>query len=264
MSTDGWMPRARSRSSPSPPSSCSRARARAARAAAGSRSKWLSSIVSSRAAATRCCCAPSWRSRSIRRLASSAASTRRAREAAISSRASAFSIAYATSSANAATRSSAPTGISAASDHTAATAPQTRPLRRIGPAAPERMPRLCMSAATPPPASSQSSIRTGRGSRIIRPRTPCPSMGARCPTGTGWSVPSDQLAATIPSSGLSTRTSCARRAPSSVPTSLATASNTSAGEGSRATSVATRRNAACSRTSSSSDASEPGPSTARL
>jgi hypothetical protein len=109
-----------------------------------------------------------------------------------------------------------------------------------------------MSAATAPPTSSKSSILTGRAVRSIRPRIPRPSSAPRCPTGTGGAVPSDHPATTTAHSGLSTRSNVARWAPSSIPASLVTATNTSAGDGSRATSVATRRNAACSRTSSSS------------
>jgi hypothetical protein len=177
---------------------------------------------------------------------------------------SAFSIAYETSSANAATRSSAPAGIDAPGGQLADRAPQSRPPRMIGPAAAARIPRRRISAATVPPTSSKSSILIGRALRSMRPRIPRSSIGARCPTGTGGAAPRDQPATTSAHCGLSTRSSVVRCAPSNSPVSCVTAAKTSAREGSRATSVATRRSAACSRTSSSSVASVNGLATDRL
>jgi hypothetical protein len=258
------MPRARSRSSARPPSRCSRALARTVLAPSGSRSSRRSKTDSSSAAATSRCCAPSCRSRSIRRRASSAAATSRARDAANSCRASAFSIASDTSSANAATRSSAPAGIDAPAGQLAVRAPHRWPPRTIGPAAAERIPRRRISAATAPPTSSKSSILTGAAARSIWPRIPRPSMTAVCPTGTAGAAPRDHPATIAARSGLWMRSRLVRCAPSSSPVSRVTAANTSSGAGARATSVATRRSAACSATSASRGALVRDASTRRL
>ena len=66
-------------------------------------------------------------------------------------------------------------------------------------------------------------------------------------------MPSDQLATTSAHCGSTTRNRVPRCAPRSSPASRATAVNTSSVGGSLATSVATRRKAACSRASCSDD-----------
>ena len=182
----------------------------------GSRWSCWSSSVSVSAVASSRCCAPSWRSRSIRRRASSAALTRRAREAASSSRVSAFSIASETSCAKAAIRSSVPAGSGSGLAEHATSAPQMRPPTITGPATPERRPRPLISAATAPPTSSKSSTREGRPVSWTWPTSPRPSSSPVLPTGT-CAAPSDQPATITASFGFSIRIRFVVCAPSSRP-----------------------------------------------
>ena len=151
-----------------------------------------------------------------------------------------------------------------AGGHTAVTAPQTRPPRMIGPPPPERIPSSRISAADHA-ADLVEVLDPHRSRGLQHPAEDSAAVErAAMPDRHGRRRPSDHPAATTAHSGLSTRSNVARCAPSSIPTSRVTAAKTSACDGALATSVATRRNAACSRTSSSSDPLAVDASTNRL
>ena len=104
----------------------------------------------SRRSATSRCCVPSWRSRSNRRRASSAAATIRARDAIRSARAVAFDTAVATSSVNWLSRISERSGIGSGSVEIAMIVPQVRPSTMIGAPIADRNPAARATSAIVP------------------------------------------------------------------------------------------------------------------
>ena len=96
-------------------------------AARAPRAAFACAARSSSASETSCCCAPSCRSRSIRRRVASAVATIRAREASSSARPSAFAIAVATSSVNFASRPPCRPAAARRSREPTAMTPQRRP-----------------------------------------------------------------------------------------------------------------------------------------
>ena len=123
--------------------------------------------------------------------------------------------------------------------------PHTRPSTMIGAAIDERQPwRRAISAASPE-ASSYPSTRAGLSVSATSVNTLWPPTAERVPTGT---PPGDalQLPIAVAAPSPSYLPTTVMSVSSSLPTSIATASKTSPGGASRATSVATRRSAACS------------------
>jgi hypothetical protein len=150
VSTAGWSPRASSRSSAS---AVCRSSMHPWSAVAVPGSADLATSCSDSARATRRCWAPSWRSRSIRRRAASAAATMRARDSLSLIRASTLATACATSSANAPRRASASAPNGSVLEP-AANAPHMSPSRRIGAATVARIPLARTSRAKFPGRSS--------------------------------------------------------------------------------------------------------------
>ena len=135
------------------------------------------------------CCAPSWRSRSSLRRASSPACTIRARDSISSCRASADARARATRSANSLRRVSV-SGASGWSPPVATiTAPQMRPPTVIGALTVPWNPSRCISSAIQPRRPSKLSIRTGRPVRNTCATPVSPATGTMVPT----SMPSGSL-----------------------------------------------------------------------
>src|SRR5579859_5073136 len=159
----GWMPRAISRRSSTTPFSSSATRpifVPSPGSPAGTRD---CAKRSSRPRETRRCWVPSCRSRSIRRLVSSAAATIRAREAASSVRLSALLTAVATSSVKSAIRSMVLAGNGSRVVNTVTT-PHRRPSTTIGLATTDRIPSVRRPSATRSGTlfHSSSSTRAGR------------------------------------------------------------------------------------------------------
>ena len=123
-------------------------------------------LLARRAAAaparSRCCWAPSCRSRSIRRRVLSAAATIRARDAVSSRCASALPIAVATSSVKPANRASVSDGNGSLRVDDTSMTPQTRPSTLIGTPAVARTPIARTASPAVPDAVEKSSIRAGR------------------------------------------------------------------------------------------------------
>ena len=126
---------------------------------------------------TSCCCAPSCRSRSIRRRVASAVATIRARDASSSARLSVFAIAVATSSVNSASRLSVSGGGGSSVVETTAGPPE-RPSTKTGAPTDERQPK-CRAAAGAGRAHRRN-CRSAPGRRVskISPDT-VPSRGNR-------------------------------------------------------------------------------------
>ncbi len=119
----------------------------------------------------------------MRRLASSPAVTRRAREAINSSRACALAIAVATSSAKSASRVSVWGGCGSCPGEAMTAAPQSRPSTRMGAPTAERMPSPRTAAAIGPAACSWLSIRAVVPLLYTIVATFSPSIGNTTPTG---------------------------------------------------------------------------------
>ena len=165
-----------------------------------------------------------------------------------SSRAWLFARAVDTSSVNSASRSSIRSGSGASGDEVVIT-PQTRPSTMIGAPAALRYPPLRARVGIVPGRSEYSSIRAGRPVRRTSADIDGPSSGQREPT-RSTSGPSPQAARTVtavPSS--SKRLTAAFERCRTWAASRATAANSSVDDAPLATSVATRRRAACSSTS---------------
>jgi hypothetical protein len=159
---------------------------------------------------------------------------------------SAFKTAIATRSVKSAIADSVFGGKRASRVIDAAITPHVRPPTTIGEPTEERMPSARFSRAIVPDAPSKPSTRAGRPVFDTDAAMLVPSSGKRLPTA-GRSAPLRLQAATtvtVPSG--SKRSRRARSASHWSPTSRVTASNTSAGATALATSVATRRRAACS------------------
>ena len=191
--------------------------------------------------------APSCRSCSIRRRAWSAAATIRARNAVTSARASAFATAVAASSVNPASRASVPAGSGARLD-AMLTMPHSRPSTLTGTPTTVRTPSSSRAgSATGPVASPKSSMRAGWPVWNTSDPVLCPPGPNRVPNGTGTAAPVlAQVATSVSAPSGSYRLMPVVSASSSCPASTVTAANTSSGGAARATSVATRRSAACS------------------
>ena len=123
--------------------------------------------------------------------------------------------------------------------------PHSRPSTTIGVATLDRMPRTRAISATGPVAFAQSSRRAASLVRNTVLTTSSPSSVKRVPSGGGSHGVSDCATSVAVPSGskrsIPTASTSKTRA-----TSSATATKSSTGEASRATSVATRRSAACS------------------
>jgi hypothetical protein len=118
---------------------------------------------SSNRSATSRCCVPSWRSRSNRRRASSAAATIRARDAISSARAVAFDTAVATSSVNCLSLISERSGIGSGCVEIAMIVPQVRPSTMIGAPTADRI-SVDISPKRPPISSCTAIAPAGSGS----------------------------------------------------------------------------------------------------
>ena len=108
------------------------------------------------------CCAPSCRSRSMRRLVSSAVAAMRARDAVSAAWAWALAIAVAISSVNLPIWASVPRGKGASRLVDAAITPQIRPATTIGQPTEERIPTARASRAIAPVSCPKVSTRVGR------------------------------------------------------------------------------------------------------
>ena len=128
----GWMPRDISRSSSTTLVNRSAKRPTSVLMSSRPAGTRASAERNPRASVTSCCCAPSWRSRSMAPTASSPAAITRAREAASSARIVAFETAVATSSVNRASRSSASGGNGSSSGVATLTLPRRCRRRRSG------------------------------------------------------------------------------------------------------------------------------------
>ena len=161
-----------------------------------------------------------------------------------SARASAFEIAVANSSVNWASRVSVSSGNGSSRVEAAMATPHTTPSTTIGTPTADRI-ASCRASSTNVP-SSGSSIgprRTARpSSRIDRSSS---SMGRRAPIGRP-AFAALQAATSVTVSSASKRNKDVGSALTSQPTSSMTAANSSSCDTPRATSVATRRSAACS------------------
>ena len=161
-----------------------------------------------------------------------------------SARASVFEIAVANSSVNWASRVSVSSGNGSSRVEAATATPHTTPSTTIGTPTADRI-ASCRASSTNGP-SSGSSIgprRTARpSSRIDRSSS---STGRRAPIGNSASA-ALQAATSVTVSSASKRIKDVGSAPTSQPTSSMTAANSSSCDTPRATSVATRRSAACS------------------
>ncbi len=158
--------------------------------------------------------------------------------------ASALAIAVAASSVNRASRASVSAGSGARLD-TTLTRPHSRPSTVTGTPTTARAPSSRARSATGPVASPKSSIRAGwpvwnTSDPVLRQPRP-----NRVPTGTVAPALAQVPTIVYPPSA-SYRPMPVRSASSSRPASAVTAANTSSGGAARATSVATRRSAACS------------------
>jgi hypothetical protein len=164
---------------------------------------------------------------------------------ATSARVSALAIDVLTRSVNCATRASVSGASGPGCFEWTARAPQTRPATTIGQPTVELTPISSrMNAAIGLASSLQSSQRAARlASAIVVAGSP----GCICQrSGKGGNSPTAAQPDTVTTSPSSKRAIPAKSAPSRVPTSCATAWNSSLDGTSSATSVATRRSAACS------------------
>ena len=128
----------------------------------------------------------------------------------------------------------------------AAITPHVRPPTTIGQPTDERMPSAWFSRAIGPDSPSKLSTRPGRPVFATSAAMLVPLSAKRMPTA-GRSTPLRlQAATTVTVPPRSKRSRRAMSASHCSPTSRVTASKTSAGAAARATSVATRRRAACS------------------
>ena len=131
---------------------------------------------------TRRCWAPSCRSRTTRRRASSLAVTTRPREATTSARASALAPAVATSSVKSAICDSVSGGNGTSRVVEAAITPHIRPPTTIGQPTEERMPSDCASWAIGPVAPANDCTRAGAPVSSTRAAMLSPSSVKRIPT----------------------------------------------------------------------------------
>jgi hypothetical protein len=154
---------------------------------------------------------------------------------------------------NCPSRDSVSAGSGSTSSVTAIIVPHSRPSTAIGVATLERIPRTRAISATAPVALDQSSSRTAFRVRSTAATTFSPSRLKRVPNGGGSHGVSDCATRVAVASG-SKRSIPTAPLPRFFATSPATAPNTSGGDDSRATSVATRRSAACSSASLSTSA----------
>src|ERR671915_40623 len=135
------------------------------------------------------------------------------------------------------------------------TAPHSRPPSMIGAPTPPRRPMPRSSSAVRPVMPSKLSTRSARPLSRISVATVGLSSGECVPTGTARTPPVLQAPVTMPEPSGSKRSMFAVLAPSSCPTSWVTTENTLRGSASLATTVATRRSAACSSASARSSSS---------
>ena len=169
-----------------------------------------------------------------------------------SSRAWALPIAVETSSVNPASWCSIPAGSPSSRTDATVITPHSRPSTLIGAPADERAPDPRASPVTAAASSARWSTRAGPPRSNTRVNTLRPPRPTRCPTHSASPAllqpPTNSIA--WPASYRPTR---ARSAPGrTCATSSATAANTASGRAALATSVATRRSAACSRARRSS------------
>ena len=170
----------------------------------------------------------------------------RAREAASSARLCALLIAVATSSVNSAIRVSVAAENGSGLCDAATLIPHTRPSTWIGTATDARIPRRRISAMNGPVSGTPvGPNRTGRA--VSRSRRSAAFAGSRSPTGTGAPAAFHTASSVMVSSG-SNRSRAAASARTSWASSWLTTANSSSWQTPRATSVATRRRAACSAT----------------
>jgi hypothetical protein len=163
-------------------------------------------------------------------------------------RLSAFATAVASSSVNWTRRASVSDVKGSDCSEPAAITPQTRPSTMIGVPTAERTPPSRTATSIAPEASTEVSIRAGRQVRTTSEQRLLPSSFHRLPTGkTAAELPHAATKVTSPLG--SQRLMSAQSTPSSRPTSCVIAAKTSSGAAPHATTVATRRNAACSATS---------------
>ncbi len=188
--------------------------------------------------------APSATRVATRRSAACSSATNRS-----SSRAWALAIAVATSSVKLASRSSVPGGESSPVLEPTLMSPHSRPSTEIGAATAARLPT---GLARPPGYASMRTARPVFRTKLLRLYS---WIGKRTSTGS-VSPLAVQLATIVTASSISYRDTNARSAWRSRPTSSATAAKSSVGGVTRATSVATRRSAACSSAARSLSARE--------
>ncbi len=168
-----------------------------------------------------------------------------------STRACALAIAVPTSSANADIRCSSSGRSRSGRVVAAITTPHSRPPTTTGLPVPARMPTLRRYSATDPGGPASRAARAGRPVRRTAVATPSPATFSRVPLGAGFPVPFQQPSTvavpSVPSvPSVSYRSRTAIPAPDSWASSPATAAKISSGAAASATSVATRRSAACS------------------
>src|SRR3954453_18545385 len=154
-------------------------------------------------------------------------------------------MAVAASSVNPVSRASVPAGSGSSSVDDTTIAPHRRPPTLTGTPTAARTPSSPATSQSGPEVPVEPSIRAGRPVSNTSVYTFRPPGLSRVPAGTAVSVLL-HVATNLAAPSGSYWVIHAGWAPSSRPASSATAANTSAGVADRATSVATRRSAACS------------------